>query len=501
MDSHNTAWVSAEHKIQYLADNWKKLAILDRAERIKDLIDNHETVLNVAWLAARIGVSHTAVHYHYRMNWLPEEQKSHLRNGKLLLKDAIPLARLAYDKATKENEKAEEEMVKDPAPAADMLSNVADLDCPEEFGFGSISELEAKQISLTAGGCSIGQGHTHIGALPKYEEPPKVEVPGFVPADMNAIRLAAQTAADLNGPGSFDAAYAAYREWISWYGEPQARPPAEERPDGLTKTIIINDLHCPYHDEKTLKTLITEHAHDTDRLVIAGDLATMCSFTSFPRFSAKYTPAQEFAETQRLLNLFNETFPEVILFEGNHDARFIKYLVRSRQIPPEILEYFNLLAPGFLKPLTIMCKELENIHVLDPIPLDEASFGFLYQFGDFVAGHAEIYSKIPNRAACNFGHWLKSFAEPNKLVGLHGPAGQEFRCTGQAHTHQQGVVFGDYALWNFELGCATRYEEYVGDPKMRSIRPMVKGFTVVYQDAQTGRTDMNRTRFIHTGDF
>ncbi len=176
---------------------------------------------------------------------------------------------------------------------------------------------------------------------------------------------------------------------------------------------------------------------------------------------------------------------------GNHDERFIKWLVRDKSIPPSILEYFQLMDPDFLSPLAKVCAGFPNVETIKPLELDYARFPFIHQEGDCILSHAERFSKIPNRATGDVIHWLKSYAEPQGLV-------KPFRVVIQAHTHQAGSTWCDYDTLGIEAGCLAKVPDYSGDPKLRGAgRPSVVGYTLVYQDG--GVTDRNESRFIRLG--
>jgi hypothetical protein len=293
-------------------------------------------------------------------------------------------------------------------------------------------------------------------------------------------------------PGDCDEAFQLYREWIGWTRDTKTRP---ARVGNTTrKTVVINDLHVPDQDDDSIRQLIANEAEDTDELVIAGDFATMFAWSRFPKFSQTHTAKEEIINATKVLRLLAESFRKVKLFGGNHDARFVKWLVNDLHMDPQMLDVLEYMNPGFCSPLNFMAKGLSNVEIVAPVKYEGAEFGFLYQFGDMVVTHAETYSKIPNRATTNVAHWLRSFALP---IGIVKP----FRCVGQAHTHQAGVVFSDHATWCFELGCMCNLEDYVGSAKIMTPRPFCKGYTRVIQDSQTGRTDINLSRFVHTGTF
>jgi hypothetical protein len=448
-----------------LRSSWERLTYTARGRRIRTILESYPETAK-GWLSKQIGVSHPVAGYHYRFTFLTQQQQDDLDAGVLLVPDAIPLASAAYAAATG---------AAPPPPAppqvSEILNKAEDLDCPQEV----VVPVE---------------NMVHHSSDSRFEP----GLPGFTEVHVYQDDLEEREPA-----ADFDKEYSAFRDWIGWNGEPK---PCSQRPPGdIIKSIVLNDTHIPFMCDESFRKMIHEEAADTDQLILAGDIATMSNFTHFPKFSRTYTPAEGFLETSKFMAFCNEAFPSVKVFPGNHDNRFIKWLVKDRGIPPDVLEYFELLSPGFCDPLKIICKDLANVEVLAPIEYEKAKFAFLYQFGDFVVGHAETYSKIPLRAGTNFSHWLKSFAEPIGIVGKRSPAGCDIRCVGQAHTHQAGKVFSDYGIWSFELGCMSQMEEYTGSPRIMSARPWVKGYTVVYQDRETGRTDINRSHFIHTGDF
>ena len=177
---------------------------------------------------------------------------------------------------------------------------------------------------------------------------------------------------------------------------------------------------------------------------------------------------------------------------GNHDARQLKWLIRGKEVPVEVVELFMEIAPGAVDILIPAVKDLANVELVGERSYQDAKFAFFHQEGDLVLGHAELYSKIPGRAVHNFAHWLKSTAEPYKLV-------EPFRVVANGHTHQQVSMFDDFALRCYELGCMTRLPEYAGDPKCRTPRPWWVGYHVFIQ--YDGRTNLSESYFVDLNKF
>jgi len=249
---------------------------------------------------------------------------------------------------------------------------------------------------------------------------------------------------------------------------------------------VANDLHCPFQNDEAIRGMIRRESRVSDRLVVAGDASDSWSFGHWPKHKLLATPVEEFKTTQKVLAMFSECFPWVDILPVNHDARFLKWLA-SHDVPPEVLDYFELASPGFNNPLVLMVKGLPNVRMVQPRKTGHAEFSFLAQYGDLVVGHPELYSRIPNKAVGGFIHWLKSFAQPNGLVS-------DFKIALQGHTHMAGMTSCDFGVWGFENGCLCDMAEYTADPKCRTPRPWIKAYSVFTQAG--GVTDINESGLV-----
>jgi hypothetical protein len=208
---------------------------------------------------------------------------------------------------------------------------------------------------------------------------------------------------------SFDRAFAAYQKWIGMSGIPSA-PEQRGRPHKQTRIIAAGDFHVPFHDPEALRELIRRESRSADLLVLAGDLADCWATSRWPKSKRETDPRTEFLEAQVVLNTLSANFRQVVVLGGNHDARPKKYL--ADRLPPEMMDYLQLTAPGALNPLSLMAAPLKNVTIAPPIKAGNASFDFLYQVGDCIFSHAESYSKIPNRAVSGpVLQWLCPFGK------------------------------------------------------------------------------------------
>lgn len=284
---------------------------------------------------------------------------------------------------------------------------------------------------------------------------------------------------------SFDSAFASYQSWIGSSIHPVA-PEQRGRPHKKQRIIVAGDFHVPFHSRPALHELINRESKHADLLVINGDLADCWATSRFPKGKRETDPRSEYLETQAVLAILAGAFKKIVLVGGNHDSRPRKFL--SDRLPIEVMDYLQLTAPGALNPLELMSAEMSNVTLAPAIEAGNASIDFLYQVGDAVFTHAEAYSKIPNRAVSGpVLQWLKSFAEPQGIV-------KPFTTVVQAHTHQAGTVHGDFKVLCIEGGSMCPTQGYQADPKLRSTRPPVIGWTVIMQ--QDGITDHAESRFI-----
>lgn len=284
-----------------------------------------------------------------------------------------------------------------------------------------------------------------------------------------------------------DDKFAAYREFIGW-NDRHIIMPRPRKSTEVQKIVVCGDPHAPFHDMGAISEMISREATDTDLLILNGDFLDLNNWSRHDKFYVRYSPKQELAESQALLNLLASKFQKIVMLPGNHDERWVKALV-ARGVPADILDAYRSINPEFLSPLHLMAKALSNVEVAEPKPLgDYARFGWFYQVGDLITTHAETYSKIPNRAVGSVIHWLQSYALPQSLV-------QPFKVVIQNHTHQAGVTYNDFGVWGVENGCLCQPGDYVSSPKMAGApRPWIKGYTVLNQ--VYGVTDIQSLRFI-----
>jgi hypothetical protein len=236
-----------------------------------------------------------------------------------------------------------------------------------------------------------------------------------------------------------------------------------------------------------VKELIQRESKSADRLVIAGDLADMFSFSRFRKAVKRSEPVRDFVETQAVLKVLSDNFERVELLPGNHDERPMKFF--ADHLPVEVMEYLRLTAPGALSPLAFMAKAFPNVTIPEPRRSGDAEFGFIHQIGDLVIGHPETYSKLAGKSVQVFSQWVHQFAIPAGLVKAPVSA------IAMGHTHGSSRTWSDFGVWTYELGCMCRLADYCSDPRCRTPRPWKVGYTIFVQEA-AGKTLHNESQFI-----
>lgn len=292
--------------------------------------------------------------------------------------------------------------------------------------------------------------------------------------------------------------FAAYRKerflelqarFLKWLGDtgPKPKPPTKKS-HALKKNAVINDLHVPFHHERALAQFLKENT-DAEECWIAGDLFDLWSFSRYPKARQDFTPVEEFQQGRAVLRELASRFRRVRVMSGNHDDRWLKYLV-AHNVPPDVLEFMRVVWPFADSPLAKLCSDFENVEMMKPAEVDFAKYPYIYQIGDCVLSHAEKFSKLDMKATAEVAAWLKSYAEPMGIVKAP-------RLLVQAHTHNAGKAWFGYEprIVGIEAGCMAKTPDYAGDAKLRGAnKAPVIGYTVVYQ--QDGVSDINKSNFI-----
>jgi hypothetical protein len=276
-------------------------------------------------------------------------------------------------------------------------------------------------------------------------------------------------------PSGYEKAWAHWQAYIGQSREHYAGPAKRPVKLGRQRIVIASDLHIPFQDSATVADLLVQEAQ-ADTAVIAGDVHDFYSISRFIKYES-VPIEQELAETTLFLEQASQTWPRVILLEGNHGTRLEKQL-RSL-LPADTVKVIQFLSGGTLSPLRAIARRFRNVEVAST-PVDRFEIEWFVQINDLIVAHAEKFSKVPASALRQMAEW---FADQHDALGL-----QPWNVLVQAHTHQLGK-FPWYANKTLlECGCLCRLHGYQIEPKMKG-RPQRRGWVTLEQ--VDGVTDVN----------
>lgn len=143
----------------------------------------------------------------------------------------------------------------------------------------------------------------------------------------------------------------------------------------LVSTLIIADLHCPYHDVSALERAVTTRPA---QIVIAGDLFDFASVSRHGK-AEQQSRLESDLETAGLVLLELAKVAPVYVVSGNHDERLISKLDTA-------LRFSRIVA------MALNGRTPEN-----SITVSDYDYCFI---GDsYVIGHLSQYSKEPGKVA------------------------------------------------------------------------------------------------------
>lgn len=117
-----------------------------------------------------------------------------------------------------------------------------------------------------------------------------------------------------------------------------------EQISGQTRTLILSDLHIPYHQKGPIM-LALEHGrvHKADTIILNGDIADFYSCSFWETDPRKRNLAEELRIVRKFLVSLRQSFPKarIIYKAGNHEERWKRFIIHKA---PEVygIEEFSL---------------------------------------------------------------------------------------------------------------------------------------------------------------
>lgn len=105
---------------------------------------------------------------------------------------------------------------------------------------------------------------------------------------------------------------------------------SSQGPDKQYERILcINDVHIPYHDEEKFHWIVENYKGKVDFCVVRGDFSDLLAFSRFDkRPGSQFTAVQEMRAVAANLVYLAESFPKVVMMNGNHDNRIQQFFLK-----------------------------------------------------------------------------------------------------------------------------------------------------------------------------
>lgn len=248
------------------------------------------------------------------------------------------------------------------------------------------------------------------------------------------------------------------------------------------KVLVLSDLHIPFHKDEEILNIVKEHSN-VNLIILAGDILDCFSVSSFPK--EMHIPLyEELKIASSFLKKIDRLTPNTkkILFRGNHEFRFKRYLAKfqsefSPLVSDDILE---ILKNGFtyrdyknrkrvVEPLS------DNFTIID---------SWYYIYKDLILAHPTNFSKIPMRTCVSTYDYFKN-------------QGIDFNALAIGHTHKAGsLIHGGTLLC--ELGCLCEQMDYANNGNV-NYTPQTNGYGVFV--FHKGKVDIynSGTKYLYTG--
>lgn len=141
---------------------------------------------------------------------------------------------------------------------------------------------------------------------------------------------------------------------------------------GDEKTLVISDLHIPYHNADAIKVALKHGMEEeVDNIIINGDFVDFYGISRFSKKPNKMIVIKEIEMGKRVLELIRGIYPKATIYfkEGNHDARLDAFVATSapqlygiEEIKLENLLKLNDFGINFIKSLDFL--KIGHLHIL-----------------------------------------------------------------------------------------------------------------------------------------
>jgi len=174
------------------------------------------------------------------------------------------------------------------------------------------------------------------------------------------------------------------------------------------KTLIISDIHIPYHSSTALDCAFNIARQErVEQVIINGDLIDCESLSRYDKRYDTVDFAREIDETKYFLQELRKTFrrARIIYKAGNHEERLETYIMRKA---PELAHLKALMIPALLE---LQALSIEYVNDRSAIQLGKLSIYHGHEIGSAASVNVAIsvLRKTLTNTLC--GHWHKTQQE------------------------------------------------------------------------------------------
>lgn len=176
-------------------------------------------------------------------------------------------------------------------------------------------------------------------------------------------------------------------------------------PTDNDRTLVINDIHLPYHDKDAMTMAIKEgKRRKVNRIILNGDTLDFYQLSRFSRDPRLRKFAGEIELGKQLLDTLRDNFPdaEIIWKQGNHEERYQHYLESNAKELIGVNEFRFEMLMGFFDLRVQFVDDKRPIHLGHNILVHGHEFG--QQIFSPVNPARGLYLKAKHNAACGHHH-------------------------------------------------------------------------------------------------
>lgn len=244
--------------------------------------------------------------------------------------------------------------------------------------------------------------------------------------------------------------------------------------NGVTKTLVLSDLHCPYNCDNVLE-IVNKHKDEIDTLVLGGDVIDCYAISSFQPLEPRPLVV-EMASCHNLLKQIQNIIPNVkkIIIKGNHEKRWEKYLANMKSEVNKLhsSNIIHEIVKGF-EHHDRQAGTLVKYEQLDYEVIDD----WYCIVNDAIVCHPLSFSRVAGKTS---EMALNYFVE----------RGIDFSVCLVAHTHKVSSCF-KYGKYAAEIGCLCLPQEYANSGKLTYTQQVNGYYLITFKDC---KFDINESR-------